>query len=203
MKIGNLDISSIKVGSIDVDAVYLGTDLVYSGGTTPPTPSGSCISEAEGTWVSLDENFDQTTFPLAIYQLNFGAFNSMSCYYNCQFQTGLDFYDANNNHIGHVQLDYDFDSQSGSLTVWGSGTQIYASSDVFSNVNVCTLFGGAVYIQDVPSVENCQMMDCLEYECYEWDEETGECIDQGPCMQEECVMSETFYPLSVLIENNS
>ena len=39
IKIGNLDISSFKVGNTDVDAIYLGTSLVYSGGTTPPTPT--------------------------------------------------------------------------------------------------------------------------------------------------------------------
>ena len=37
IKIGNLDISSFKVGSGDC-TVYLGTTLLYSGDTTPPTP---------------------------------------------------------------------------------------------------------------------------------------------------------------------
>lgn len=37
IKIGNLDISSFKVGSDDCK-VYLGDTLLYSGGTTPPTP---------------------------------------------------------------------------------------------------------------------------------------------------------------------
>ena len=36
MKIGNLDINSMKVGSSAVTAAYLGSTLVYSGGTTPP-----------------------------------------------------------------------------------------------------------------------------------------------------------------------
>ena len=42
IKIGSLDISSFKVGNTDVDAIYLGTSLVYSGDTpTPPTPTPS------------------------------------------------------------------------------------------------------------------------------------------------------------------
>lgn len=39
IKIGNLDISALKMGSADVTA-YLGSTLIYSGGT-PPTPSGT------------------------------------------------------------------------------------------------------------------------------------------------------------------
>ena len=37
MKIGNLDISYFKVGGSDC-SIYLGTTLLYSGGTIPPTP---------------------------------------------------------------------------------------------------------------------------------------------------------------------
>lgn len=38
IKLGNLDISAFKVGSDDCK-VYLGDTLLYSGGTTPPTPT--------------------------------------------------------------------------------------------------------------------------------------------------------------------
>lgn len=38
MKLGNQDIT-IKLGSNNVDAIYLGTQLVYSGGSEPPTPT--------------------------------------------------------------------------------------------------------------------------------------------------------------------
>lgn len=37
IKIGNSDIT-LKLGSSDVTAAYIGDTLVYSGGTTPPTP---------------------------------------------------------------------------------------------------------------------------------------------------------------------
>ena len=37
IKIGNIDASYFKVGGDDC-SIYLGTTLLYSGGTTPPTP---------------------------------------------------------------------------------------------------------------------------------------------------------------------
>ena len=203
MKIGEIDISKVMVGSDEVTAIYAGLDLVYSGGTTPPTPTGSCLDYSALTRVFIDENFNTSTFPLEIYQLSFGGLGGITLG-SGGFQTVIDLYNANNNWIGSVQVDYDSDSQSGDLTVFDTGgTGIYTDSDALAIVNVCSLFGGAVYIQDVPSVEVCTMYDCVEYDCLEWDEETGECIEQGECIMEECVMSETFYPLEVFVENNS
>lgn len=46
IKIGNLDISSFKVGSDDCK-IYLGNTLLYSGGT-PPTPTLQWVSYSEG-----------------------------------------------------------------------------------------------------------------------------------------------------------
>ena len=43
IKIGNTDISAFKVGSGDC-SIYLGSVLVCSGGTTPPTPTGFTYS---------------------------------------------------------------------------------------------------------------------------------------------------------------
>ena len=195
MKIGNLDVNKVMLGSDEVTAIYAGLDLVYSGGTTPPTPTGSCISEAEGTWVSLDENFDQTTFPLEVYKLDFGGLNTSSLGYGGTNSTGLDLYDANNNYIGQVNIGWDNDQQFGDLEVYSGSTAIYTRSSTSSAldvVDICSLFGGAIYIQDVPSVEVCGMYDCVD-----WDAETGECIMQ------ECVMTETIYPLEVFVENNS
>jgi len=39
IKIGGFSFDALKIGSSDVDAAYLGDTLVYTGGTTPPTPS--------------------------------------------------------------------------------------------------------------------------------------------------------------------
>ena len=47
VKLGTLEISAFKVGSNDVDAIYLGSQLIYSGDTpTPPTPT------FDGKWLA-------------------------------------------------------------------------------------------------------------------------------------------------------
>ena len=53
MKLGNNDIT-IKLGSVDVDSIYLGTQLVYSGGSEPPTPTPTLqwVSFANGDDIS-------------------------------------------------------------------------------------------------------------------------------------------------------
>ena len=52
IKIGNTDISAFKVGSGDC-TIYLGSTLLYSGGTTPPgpTPTYQWVSYQEGDTV--------------------------------------------------------------------------------------------------------------------------------------------------------
>ncbi len=50
IKIGNLNISAFKVGSGDC-TIYLGSTLLYSGGTTPPTPTYQWVLYNEGDTV--------------------------------------------------------------------------------------------------------------------------------------------------------
>lgn len=50
IKIGNTDISAFKVGSGDC-TIYLGSTLLYSGGTTPPTPTYQWVLYNEGDTV--------------------------------------------------------------------------------------------------------------------------------------------------------
>ena len=50
MKLGTLDINSIKIGSADVSKVYVGSNLVYSAGTTPPTPPTPTLQ-----WVEVSD----------------------------------------------------------------------------------------------------------------------------------------------------
>lgn len=57
MKLGNLDIT-LKLGSADVSAAYLGSTLVYSGGT-PPTPTGSTCYEIISTPIT---SYTSTTY---------------------------------------------------------------------------------------------------------------------------------------------
>ena len=50
IKIGTQD-ATYKVGSSAVTAIYLGSALVYSGGTTPPTPTYQWVLYQEGDTV--------------------------------------------------------------------------------------------------------------------------------------------------------
>lgn len=53
IKIGNLDISAFKVGSDDCK-IYLGNTLLYSGGTTPPTPTLQWVTFNNGDTIPSD-----------------------------------------------------------------------------------------------------------------------------------------------------
>ena len=53
IKIGNLDISAFKVGSDDCK-IYLGNTLLYSGGTTPPTPTLQWVTFSNGDTIPSD-----------------------------------------------------------------------------------------------------------------------------------------------------
>ncbi len=53
IKIGSLDISAFKVGSSDCK-IYLGDTLLYSGGTTPPTPTLQWVTFSNGDTIPSD-----------------------------------------------------------------------------------------------------------------------------------------------------
>lgn len=71
IKIGNLDISAFKVGSSDCK-IYLGTTLLYSGGTTPPTPSYNYIT------YNASAKLDETTSSTYSSGLHTNAFSGAS-----------------------------------------------------------------------------------------------------------------------------
>lgn len=200
IKLGNNDIS-LKLGNDTVDAVYLGNTLVYSGNTpTPPTPTGDCIDiDTEGTTIIIDPNFD-TTIP--IYGMNFDGLTTLSEYENGQANGQTDIFDENGNFLGSVYGHYDNDNQSGDISVDSGYTQIYTAGTL--TVDLCQLFGGPVYVNtdSIAAVDTCDMYDCTEYECLELDEETGECVEQGDCIQNECVGGYTTNYVSYAIVAN-
>lgn len=51
IKIGGFSFDALKIGSSDVDAAYLGDTLLYSGGTTPPTPSYKWLATYSDTHI--------------------------------------------------------------------------------------------------------------------------------------------------------
>ena len=87
IKIGNLDISAFKVGSDDCK-VYLGDTLLYSGGTTPPTPTYQ--------WVLYNEG---DTVPSKLFygvKLGDQGMNEAYIYFGDTYSTEIDFiFDTN------------------------------------------------------------------------------------------------------------
>ena len=62
IKIGGYSFDALKIGGSDVDAAYLGDTLLYSGGTTPPTPptpTGSTCYEIISTPIT---SYTATTY---------------------------------------------------------------------------------------------------------------------------------------------
>ena len=105
IKIGNLTIDSFKVGSADCK-VYLGDYLLYSGGTTPPTPafegkwkatySDSSITSAEcGVSSAISENEITLTNLVSveigncITSIGYNAFYQCSSLTSCTIGSGV------------------------------------------------------------------------------------------------------------------
>lgn len=74
VKIGNNDIT-LKLGSSDVTAAYIGNTLVYSGGT-PPTPTLQWVTFSNGDTIPSD---------LDIYGIK-GVVNDLSTVFDDNFQ---------------------------------------------------------------------------------------------------------------------
>ena len=167
----------------------------------PTPPQSSCIAESAGTWVNVDDYWNTSQ---AVYKMNFGGLDLVAQCDGNSHGGGCDLYDENDNWLGSIEAEYDCSTYMASISVYDDqGVEIF-TADTLDTVDVCELFGGAVYVKEVPAFDVCTMHDCLEYECLEWDEESGECIEYSDtCIQDICVQEETVYPLSVLIENNA
>lgn len=164
-------------------------------------PTRDCIDiDTEGTVIIIDPDFDTTT---PIYGMSFEGLTTLSEYDNGQANGQTDIFDENGNLLGSVYGHYDNDNQSGDISVADSGnTQIYTADTL--TVDLCQLFGGPVYVNTdyIAAVDTCNMYDCTEYECLNWDEETGECIEQGDCLNWDCVGDYTTNYVSYAIVAN-
>ena len=180
IKLGSLDISAFKVGSADTK-VYLGDTLLYSGGTTPPTPTSY-------TWVFADENFvnTQQIYGVRIFWLT-----------EDDDSEGFDIYgDSSFTETYHCLIDFDGAEYSIYITDGGANT-IYSDTvmSMPTELDFITIFGRPMYLSTAPYDygmcidEQCVETECIcEEECMEWDEETGECLySQCPPGCEECV----------------
>ena len=87
IKLGNIDAKYIKVGSDDC-TIYLGDTLLYSGGTTPPTPTYQ--------WVLYNEG---DTVPSKLFygvKLGDQGMNEAYIYFGDTYSTEIDFiFDTN------------------------------------------------------------------------------------------------------------
>lgn len=120
IKIGSNSISGIKFGTADVDAVYIGTNLVWSG-ATPPSPTGIPSSYTEVEYV---ENKDY-----AYLDLGFKPNQDTRLLFDMQIVTSTNYgklissgkWDA----VNGIQLQYET-GVNGTLKIdWGTTTSHY------------------------------------------------------------------------------
>ena len=166
-------------------------------------PVPTCEPTNPNVWVAVNPSvFD---FSQKVYQLDLdiasylGEGNTLEAY----------LYNSPNDATWAYKIDvfYIVDPTEGThyydITIRDSSDQsVYEdTSDGNVYIDLCDILGSGFYLKatDVPSAEACDYEECTEYECLEWDEETGECIEQGEtCITTECVESHTEYPSVVV-----
>lgn len=132
IKIGSLDISAFKVGSSDCK-IYLGDTLLYSGGTTPPTPTYEWVSYSEGDTVP-----SSTIYGVKLYMdnpyswaIDFGFDSGISFSYDGNDWTAFDietfeqidissYYDADENYYTILFSDLGY----GGLTIYSPQPEV-------------------------------------------------------------------------------
>lgn len=159
-----------------------------------------CNVPSTATWHNVDNTFDRTT---QIYGIDFGGGDGGND------NTGRDYelYVRNQSntvysiscHIPDPNAD---NGDYNSITINNSDGTLYRQIDNTATINsFCEIFGQAMYISanaTIPSYEQCVDEQCTNYECIQYDEETGECIEQGDCINTECMQYETTYFITAL-----
>lgn len=159
------------------------------------TPSPTCAPPSSATTYTVDEQFD---FTKPVYELDFGDMANLSEHEDPYDSASVTLYDENNTAYS-VGCIYTSSNGSWSIIITQNGTTVYTSNT--SSFSCCTVFGKPMYLHsdEIPTIQTCNMYECLEYECLEWDEESGECLEYGDCVegQEMCVEAIDNYVLSV------
>lgn len=151
-----------------------------------------CNIPQGATYHTVDDNFDKTT---QIYGIDFSNYDALN---NEQTSFGVGLKSANN-------IEYTVDVSTSNVepyftTTVTRGTETVYTADV-AGFNFCDIFGEPMYISDtatIPSYETCVNEECTEYDCLQYDEETGECIEQGDCINTQCIETQTNYPMTAL-----
>lgn len=151
-----------------------------------------CNTPQGATYHTVDDNFDKTT---QIYGLDFSNYD---VYNNEPTTFTVDLKNANN-------IEYTVDVNTNNVEPYFTTTVTRGSETVYTadvaGFNFCEVFGEPMYISansTIPSYETCVNSECIEYDCLQWDEETGECIEQGDCINSECIETQTNYPMTAL-----
>jgi hypothetical protein len=177
IKLGNLDISSFKVGGADC-SIYLGDTKLYP--TEEPTPQ--CNVPATATWHTVDDNFNRNT---PIYGVSFyggdGVGGGIDYQLEVRNQSNITY-----NINCHIKGD---DSDSDFIAIYNDSTYRQIDNTVTIN-SFCEVFGEPMYISDNATIPSYEM--CGEEECTEYDEETGECISS------ECISTYAVYFITAL-----
>ena len=163
-------------------------------------PVPTCEPTNPDVWVVVDPS--DFNFSQKVYKLDLGIAdyldegNALEAY----------LYNSPNDATWAYKIEAYYNIEGGiddsNITIRDSSDQIVyggeGGEEVF--IDLCEILGSGFYLkaEDVPSVDVCDQTECTEYDCLEWDEETGECIEQGDCIQTECVESHTEYPSVVV-----
>ena len=166
-----------------------GTDVVHFDDIIP-TPT--CQPTNPNVWVTVDPSeFD---FSQKIYAINLDiASNVQEGYLHAYLYNSPN--DSNWTYIVGAL----FNNEEGyyDLIIEDSSMQAVFESleNGVADFNLCDILGSGFYLkaEDAPSVEVCDQEECVSYGCLNWDEETGECIEQGDCESYECVESHQDY----------
>lgn len=117
VKIGNNDIT-LKLGSADVSAAYIGDTLVYSGGTTPPIP------------------------PIPIYRwvlYNEGDTVPSTTFYGVKLYTGLGW--------DNYEIDFSVDGDTGVAFIYDASNDEWTALDMasYDPIDISGYFDGDSY----------------------------------------------------------
>ena len=214
VKLGTLDISAFKVGSGDCN-VYLGTELIYSGGTppTPPTPTGqSSCYEVISTPITA---YTATTYD-SVYSLTDTKWymkNNLSQYeqYGIYDTTGSSlsdytYYDGKLVAIGTTEYQYSGNSWSVVGTYEESATTYTITEEdpyAYQGVELPTTF--KIPKEDVVSIGNINIAIftqdsgylSINYEGYNYENFNTGIEEQGTVTEDE----DYFYFSMVIIQS--
>ena len=153
----------------DANTLY----IITSGQTCTPTSSA---------FTNVDENFSDFSSP--VYELKFDFSSIQGSYESGSLEAFAGINTVSDSGQGGYSVDclYDDMNDLTSIRIESGGTDIYTADTAGSSITVdlCQVFGQGMYILEgsIPTVDT-----CAEYDCYEWDEETGDCIVQGDCIE--------------------